>query len=43
MGQIINKFRRHGESQLKEAVRELEKAQRLKVVSKGKHKKYEAV
>lgn len=43
MGQIINKFRRHGESQLKEAVRELEKTGRLKVVSKGKHKKYEAV
>lgn len=44
IGQITNKFSyRHGESQVKEAVRELDRAGRLNVVSKGKHKKYEAV
>ena len=44
IGQITTKFSfRYGEPQVKQAVRELEQAGRLKVVYKGKHKKYEAV
>lgn len=44
IGQITNKFSfRYGEPQVKQAVRELEQAGRLKIVYKGKHKKYEAV
>lgn len=44
MRQFTNKFsRRYGEPQIKQAVKELEQAGHVRIVYKGKHKKYEAV